>query len=318
MSNILGAILEEINNPLASKLLSQMAEWECNEILSEFDSYKKQVMGGALEANINYGFLKEIERPIKTLIDPNGLTACSLLFPSIMNTLQALYKKSSIYQESRLISLLEKIVSSILRNVEYQVNIKTIFGLLTQSSGNAKKVSMRISLAKMVIETISKSLFIRSWLDNRKTLSGTKDSSKRVEDQDLEYLAFSRPTTAYIHDFNENPSKNAYVPITNKNLPQHLRMQERKAVIGLPEKKMWFERAEMLLNTMVYAKNALTNIEAMCNSYTLICNSMNTLDTKSKLYNETVDFLKMYTTHEIPYAVFEIQSAEAFESFVVF
>ena len=83
------------------------------------------------------------------------------------------------------------------------------------------------------------------------------------------------------------------------------------------DKKMWFDRVEMLLKTLSYAKTAAMNIEAMCNTFADLCNAAANFNNKLKLCTEVEDFLRMYMSHELPYAIFELQSAETFESFVV-
>ena len=126
-------------------------------------------------------------------------------------------------------------------------------------------------------------------------------------------MKFSRPETAYIHDL--QPTKGSYVKISSNPNSQQSRMKERMAMIS--EKKMWFERAELLIKTVDYVKKAAMNVEAMCNTFYAICASLSTINNKLKIYNEVNEFIQMYMTHELPYAMFEIYSCDAFESFVV-
>ena len=314
VSSILDAMQLELNHPSVSQLTAKMTGWSCGDCIKEFENYKQQVLSGALEAKTNYDFLKEIELPFVTLTTPAGLTNTPLLFPSMMSTLQGLFKKSAFYKESRIISLLEKIINAILEVVEGQIKVKELFGSLVETKGKAKKIAIKISQTHMIIDIISKSLFIRDWLTAGTTTAESKAASSASE---IAYLKFSRPDTAYIHELAvPRPSSSGkYVEITNKKLPPHLKIQERMAATS--EKNMWFERAEMILKTVEYVKKAATNIEAMCGIFSKICEFSAGIDPKMKLFGETVEFLDMYKAYELPYEAFEIHSAEAFESFVV-
>ena len=304
MASVLGAMQGELGNAEMNKFLGKLKEWGCAREAEEFEAQRRQVLAGALEAKTNYGVLKEIERPFVTLTSPNGLTNMPLLYPGIMSTLQALYSKSAFYKESRLISLLDKIVNSILTVVEQQISPKELFTLLQQSKGKAKKVSIRVAQARMIIGIISQNMFIKSWMEDKKL-------GPTAADQELSYLKFSRPETAYIHD-----SRGSYVDIMDKKVAPHKRMQERMDIVA--DKKMWFERAAMLVRTVEYAKDAATNIEAMCGTFAELCNVLaGAGSSKLKLFAELNELVGMYVTHELPYQIFEVPSAEAFGSFVV-
>eukprot|EP00826_Nyctotherus_ovalis_P053689 TRINITY_DN7002_c0_g7_i1.p1 TRINITY_DN7002_c0_g7~~TRINITY_DN7002_c0_g7_i1.p1 ORF type:complete len:336 (+),score=57.82 TRINITY_DN7002_c0_g7_i1:342-1349(+) len=296
----------ELNNPKVAQTLLAIEKWGCNaSVIKEFNGCKEQVLSGALEARTNYEILKEIERPFATLVGVNGLTSAPLLFPSMMATLQTLYKKSSFYKESRLLSFMEKLVAEILRAVERAVVIKDFFDSLYKSKDSERKVAIKLSQANMVIDVMIKNLFIRDWLSGRNTLAGSANS-----DEDISYLKFSRPGTAYVHD--SLPQRGDYVEMTNRKLPPHMKVRER-----LGEKNMWFERAQMLINALEYSKKAVMNIEAMCKSFVKVSELAAGLDAKSKLCSDVNEFFRMYIEHDLGYAPLELPSAEAFESFVV-
>ncbi len=80
---------------------------------------------------------------------------------------------------------------------------------------------------------------------------------------------------------------------------------------------MWFQRAELLLRTVAYAKSVVTNIEAMCNTFVRLCTGLAATSPKIKLNAEIHDFIVIYTGHEIPYSFLQLYSAETFEAFVV-
>ncbi len=297
-----------------TRFLAKLEEWGCKTpAVGEFKSYKEQVLAGALEAKTNYDLLKEIELPFVTLTSPTGLTNAPLLFPGMMSTLQALYAKSTFYKESRLISLLEKIVGEILKVVEQQIEFRELFTALYESKGRAKKVNIRLAQAYMIIDIISKHLFIKDWLNAKKPSAPGPGTAAGTE---LSYLKFSRPDTAYIHELPRPSSQSKYVELTNKSQPPHLRIQQRLSAAS--ERCMWFERAQMVLSTVEYVKKAATNIEAMAATFGKICDLLSMTDPKlGKLHADAVEFIEMYRKHEMPYEVFELASAEAFESFIV-
>ena len=98
-----------------------------------------------------------------------------------------------------------------------------------------------------------------------------------------------------------------------KGKSSHILIQERMQV----EKGMWFERAQMLVDLLVYVKKATSNLETMCITFARICEFSTDIDPKIKLYKEANGFLEMYNQHNLEYHMFEIHSAEAFQSFVV-
>ncbi len=315
----------ELSSPQIAKFLEKMQGWNCDStILKEFETHRQQVLAGALEAQTNYALLKDMEQPFLTLTSQSGLTNAPLLYPGIMCTLQALYAKSAFYRESRLISLLEKVVHAILATVERQVTPKELFTLLQQSKGKAKKVSIRVAQARMIINIISQNMFVKSWLEDKKNVpDGTHNKtcnltfaqSLKIADKDIDYLKFARPETAYIHDSAPASTRGSYVQITDKKLAPHRRMEERMAILS--EKKMWFGHVEMLIKTVEYAKSAAANIEAMCGTFAELCFLLTTLNPKLKLFSDAADLVTMYIGHELTYTIFELTSAETFESFVV-
>jgi len=310
---------QELENPKIDEFMSKLNEWNVQtDLLEKFDANKKQVLAGSFEAKINYEYLKDLELPFITLTSNNGLTNAPLLFPAMMSNLQNLFAKSSFYKESRLISFLEKLINEILKAVEHHINIKEMFNTLLESKGKAKKSGIRLAQAHMIIDIMIKNMFITDWLESPNSKPTTADSKESSKSDSISYLKFSRPDTAYIHDSStiSRPQSGKYVEITNKKLPPHLRIQERLAVTS--EKHMWFERAKILLDTLDYAKKAAANIDAMCSNYAKIVELLSATDPKIKQYADGFEFLNMYKDHEIEYEIFEIQSAEMFDSFVVF
>jgi len=298
----------ELNNPKVAQVLTAMEEWGCNPlVIKEFNGCKEQVLSGALEAKTNYEILKDIEKPFVVLIGENGLSKVSLLFPSMMAVLQALYKKSYFYKESRILSFLDKLSNEILKAVERVITIKDLLKSLYQSRESEKKVAIQLSQAQMVIDIMIKNLFIKQWLSSKNTLPTNANSNEEIS-----YLKFSRPGTAYVHD--TLPQRSGYIELAKKNLPPHMKVKER---LG-EEKKMWFERAQMLINSLEYAKKAVINIEAMCKSFIKVLEFSTGLDKKNKLYTEVNEFLKMYIEHDLGYSALEFSSAEIFQSFVVY
>jgi len=267
------------------------------ELVEEFKRLKEKILNGALEAETNYDVLKDVETPYLVLVSQDGITNAPLLFPSIMSSLQVLYKKSAFYKESRLISLLEKIIHSILKLIEELISINQLFLLLKASKGKARKVRIRISQAHMIINIILENLFIKDWL---------KTKPKKT---DITYLGFSRPDTPYIHDPLGQPNTTqGYIKMTAKKTPIHVEDNG---------KKEWIVKAQTLIDTLLYVKKATTNIDSMCKAYSKLCEYIENIDSKVKIYKEVNGFLIMYEEHKLEYPMLELTSATTFQSFVV-
>ena len=202
-------------------------------------------------------------------------------------------------------------IKEVLKNVRKKSKSKDLFLSLCQYKDNERRVWIRLSQAHMVIYIMTNNLFIKEWLIAKNPLL-----SDNMPDSDISYLTFSRPGTAYVHDsLSEKTTKGKYVDLTNKKLAPHLKVKEKLGMVS--ERKMWFERVQMLVDTLDYAKKVAMNVEAMCRTFIKVGEFSNGLDPKNKLFAEVGEFLNMYVAHDLDYDFFEITSAEAFESFVV-